>query len=542
MLLLEQFKNFFTPHKKSKASSTVNPEKVINNLSDDTGPGKFNDFFDYDAKAASYFTSVDRTDLILKQMEKIMSYRQVAMQAEVTNAIDIIVDEIIFSYDGFPLKFNLNDKNQKLQKGFEKAWKKIIKLGNFNKNLFDFIRRSYIDGQMIVHCEYDPKRIKKGIQAIRMIDPVGFYFDAETQTWKYADNNVGLSNLYFNKKEDEEYQIEEIVRTDFGIWHDHLCLSYLEYAIKSANMLKTLEDLLIPLRFSRSMSRRVFNVDVGDLPTKRAEEYMKDIQKQFRYKKFYNNETGEVTNQQHITSMVEDYWFANRSGSRGTEVTTIDESGNLGELTDIIYFCKKLYRSLHIPSSHLDIDPDADHTFSSDPTDTTTEDVKFMNFISRVRKVYCEFFKDLLKREVISTGVLKESEWNRRDSDIEIVFSNENLFIEKMKSVVLQGKIDSWSSAKDIGGTVMSFSNLMRQTFGFTEQEIQQNLIDIKHEIKDPAFRKLYEDAGFIIGDEIDEYTTQADDLNKITKDKEDSKDDEEDLEDSEYADLLKNV
>ena len=192
MLLLEQFKNFFSPHKKTKASSTVNPEKVINNLSDDTGPGKFNDFFDYDAKAASYFTSVDRTDLILKQMEKIMSYRQVAMQAEVTNAIDIIVDEIIFSYDGFPLKFNLNDKNQKLQKGFEKAWKKIIKLGNFNKNLFDFIRRSYIDGQMIVHCEYDPKRIKKGIQAIRMIDPVGFYFDAETQTWKYADNNVGL--------------------------------------------------------------------------------------------------------------------------------------------------------------------------------------------------------------------------------------------------------------------------------------------------------------------------------------------------------------
>ena len=276
------------------------------------------------------------------------------------------------------------------------------------------------------------------------------------------------------------------------------------------------------------------------MPTKRAEEYMKDIQKQFRYKKFYNNETGEVTNQQHITSMVEDYWFANRSGSRGTEVTTIDESGNLGELTDIIYFCKKLYRSLHIPSSHLDIDPDADHTFSSDPTDTTTEDVKFMNFISRVRKVYCEFFKDLLKREVISTGVLKESEWNRRDSDIEIVFSNENLFIEKMKSVVLQGKIDSWSSAKDIGGTVMSFSNLMRQTFGFTEQEIQQNLIDIKHEIKDPAFRKLYEDAGFIIGDEIDEYTTQADDLNKITKDKEEDSD--EDLEDSEYADLLKNV
>lgn len=541
MLLTEQLKNFFKPHvstTKTK-SSIVNPEHVLKNLSDEVGQGRVNDFFDYyNDNNSSLFTSYNLEDLLTKQMFKISNYRSCAMQPEVTNAIDIITDEIVFSYEEFPLKLKLDNKNMKLQKAFEKAFDKIIRLGKFDKNLFDFVRRSYIDGQMIVHCTYNEKSVRKGIQEIRMLDPMGLYFDAETQTYKYANNTIKNSVYWYNNQR-EEYQIEEIVRSDFGLYQENICLSYLEYAIKPANILKTLEDLLVPLRFSRSMSRRVFNVDVGDLPTKRAEEYMKEIQKAFKYKKFYNNETGEVTNQQHITSMVEDYWFANRSGTKGTTVDTIDETGNLGELNDVLYFCKKLYRAMHIPTSHLDIDPDSDHTFSTDATDSTQEDVKFMNFISRIRKVYCEFFKDLLKREVISTGIVKESEWNKLNKDINIIFTNENLFIEKMKLTILQNKIDIWSNAKDIGGTIRSFRSLMRDVYGMTDQEISENLLEIKKELKDPAFRKLYEDAGFILDDSIDHYVTNIEDTDNVDSD---DTDDEEHEQQSKYADLLNDI
>lgn len=503
-LLTEIVKNFFAPHQNNndKKSSIVNPEQILNNLSDDSGPDRFNDFFDYQQEVGT-FADFNLDDILARQTYKINSYRQCAMQAEVANAIDIITNEIIFGYEGFPLKIRFNETNEKLQKEFEKAFEKIIRLGKFNKNLFDFVRRSYIDGQMIVHCEFDKKNPRKGIKALRMIDPSGFYFDPEDQAWKYSKFSSANRTMYFqDNTSNERYSPEEIARTDFGIWQDHLCLSYLEYAIKTANILKCLEDLLVPLRFSRSISRRVFNVDIGDLPEARGKEYMRKIQEAFKYKKFYNNETGEISNQQHITSMVEDYWFANRSGGKGTTVDTIDETGNLGELTDILYYNKKLYRALHIPTSHLDIDPDADHSFNVEPSETTQEDLKFMCFISRVRKVYSEFFKELLKREIISTGVLREKEWDQKENDIEIIFTNENLFIERMKLAQLQNKVSMWNDVKDCGGTVMSFKQFMMQIFGFTEQEIQDNMKLIKIELADPAFRKLYEDAGFMFDED----------------------------------------
>ena len=183
-LLTEIVKNFFAPHQNNndKKSSIVNPEQILNNLSDDSGPDRFNDFFDYQQEVGT-FADFNLDDILARQTYKINSYRQCAMQAEVANAIDIITNEIIFGYEGFPLKIQFNETNEKLQKEFEKAFEKIIRLGKFNKNLFDFVRRSYIDGQMIVHCEFDKKNPRKGIKALRMIDPSGFYFDPEDQAW-----------------------------------------------------------------------------------------------------------------------------------------------------------------------------------------------------------------------------------------------------------------------------------------------------------------------------------------------------------------------
>ena len=306
--------------------------------------------------------------------------------------------------------------------------------------------------------------------------------------------------------------------------------------------LKSLEDLLLPLRFGRSISRRVFNVDVGELPNKRADEYMKKVQDKFKYKKFYNNETGEISNQQHITSMVEDYWFAKRSNGKGTEVTTLEETRNLGELGDIVYMAKKLYRALNIPTSKLDIDPDSNHSFNIDPTETTQEDMRFMMFISRIRKVYTQIFKELLKRQAISTGVMSDKEWNLVSNSINVEFTNENLFIEKMKIDLLKSKIESWESVKTIGGTVFSFSELIQRVFGLSQEEIETNFKDIKKEMKNDKYSIFYKLADIEIG--VETGMSGMTDANGNPVDAEDmtagiftDKDSDEESEDSEDSD-----
>lgn len=502
MLITETVKNFFKPKKKTKPSSTVNPQNVMNNLSDENGYLRMSDFFDYqeDTGYFSMFSDMTQEELCMKQMAKIKAYRQCAMQPEVSNAIDIIANEVVFCYEGFPLKLVVNIDNDELRNALQKAFDYIVKLGNFDKNLFEIVKKSYIDGQMFIHCEYAEQSTRKGIQKLRLIEPCGFYYDYREKVWKYLEC---LPNVMYTRQiEKEKYSEEEIVRMDFGLYDEWICLSYLEYALKTANILKSLEDLLLPLRFSRSISRRVFNVDIGDTPNKRAEEYMKRVQDKFKYKKFYNNETGEISNQQHITSMVEDYWFAKRSSGKGTEVTTLDESGNLGELTDIIYFNKKLYRALNIPTSKLDIDPDANHIFSIDSTESTQEDVKFMTFISRIRKVYTQLLLELLKRQAVSTSIMSDREWENAKNSIRIEFVNENLFIEKMKVELLKNKIDSWENIKTIGGTVFSFSELMQRVFGLSEEEILKNFKSIKKEMHDKKFDIFYKLADIEIASE----------------------------------------
>lgn len=501
MLLTEKVKAFFRPHKTKKMSSTVNPKNVLNNLSDENGSLRLTDFFDYqEENLLAPFSEMTQEELVQRQMIKIKNYRACAMQPEVSNAIDIITNEIIFAYEGFPLKLNVEIDNEALVNALQKAFDKIVDLGNFDKNLFEVVKKAYIDGQLIIHCQYD-KSTKKGIQKLRQIEPCGLYFDFQEKVYKYVENSPNC--IYFNQMENETYSPEEIVRMDFGLYEDNwLCLSYLEYSLKLANMLRSLEDLLIPLRFSRSVARRVFNVDVGKLPPQRAEAYMKEVQGRFKYKKFYNNETGEISNQQHITSLVEDYWFSNRGGDKGVQVDTLDETQNLGEITDILYLNRKLYRSLHIPMSHLNIDEDADHAFAIDATETTQEDLQFMCFISRLRKVYSQLFKDLLKREVVSTGIMKEDEWDRYNNSINIDFTNENLFIEKMKIQLLNDKIEAWDSIKEIGGTVMPFKELMKRTFGLTENQVNDYLNDIEEEKKSGKFDIFYQLADIELGTE----------------------------------------
>lgn len=490
MILTEVVKSFLKdPNQGKELSSKIPQSKVLIDLNKDDLYPNTGVFFDDQQKSDGLYDLNNQNEIVFKQKSKLMKYRQLAMTSDVTLAIDEIVNEIIFSYDDqLPVKIEINEENEKLVEVITEKFEKIIKLIDIKRSLFQIVKRGYIDGLIIMHCAYDKKNTKNGIQSIKMIEPAMLYFDYKTGTYKYInENRFGIPI-----KNDDEYSPEEIVREDFGLYDDKLNLGYLEYAIKPANLLRTLEDLLVPLRFSRSISRRVFNVDIGDLPNKRGKEVMDEHQTKFKYKKFYNNETGEVSNQQHITSMVEDYWFSNRSGGRGTTVDVLDESGNLGELGDILYFSQKLFASMNVPSNRINLNPDADRDFDYDSTRVTKEDMKFFMFISRLRQVYSSLFKEILKKEIIATEVMSQSEWEAKEDFISIPFVNENKFIEKMKINVLMEKIEAYTTIQEYAGKIFSYKKAMKKIFNFTDDEIDENIKEIAKEKKDPKFADFY--------------------------------------------------
>lgn len=485
MLLNEVVKSFLVSPKEVDTSSYVSDRDVLINLGDEhdnTGV-----FFD---ETNTVFGYSDIVDSINKQREKITKYRQVAMNPSVDEAIDIITNEIIFSYrDSLPIIVQVNIENDKLEKALHTSFDKIASLINLNRNFYQLVKRTYIDGQVNMHCTYDKKNPKKGIQSINMIEPSGLHYDKNDNLWKY-DNSA--SNGYHNIHNKElQFSPEELVHENFGLYDGKLILSYLEYAIKSSNMLRTLEDLLIPLRFSRSISRRVFNVDIGDLPPKRGSEVMNEHQRKFKYKKFYNNETGEVSNQQHITSMVEDYWFANRSGGKGTQVDLLDETGNLGELDDILYFSKKLYRSLKIPSNRVPGN-DGDIDFDFDTTRVSKEDLQFFMFVSRLRVVFSSLFKEILRREVVSTGVMSGKEWEDHEKNIKIVFKEDNSFIEKMELDNFTKKVEIYSSIQEQQGKLFSTKTILKEIFSMGDEEIKEEAERIEQEKSDPSYARFY--------------------------------------------------
>ena len=488
MTLYEKVKNFLKDDSKDELRKEVPDEKILNSF-DDIEAHSTGAFFDEENNSI-IFNNATKKDLAEIQKNKIMLYRKITKNEDVNDAIDEIVNEIVYSEDEEVIKIQIEEDNNKIKDAVEAAGKKIIRLLDMNKNAYNVVRQSYIDGQIIIHCQYD-KDVRKGIQKLKMIEPIYFYFDDETNTYKYL--NVDDGKFFYDSqiKKEIEYQREEIVRNTYGLAEGKINLSYLDYAIKPSNRLQTLEDLLIPLRFSRSISRRVFNVDTGELSNSQSLKAMREMQKKFKYKKFYNTETGEVTNQQHITSMVEDYWFANRSGGRGTQVDVLDETGNLGEINDILYFQKKLYKSLHVPQNRIP-NNNVDRTFDYESTQVTKEDMKFFMFVQRIRKIYIDVFHELLKRELVSTKVMSIQDYNTYKENISIKFANESLFLEKLKLANFTSKLDVYGNIQDYAGKLFPIETILKTIFRWTDEEIKENFDKIQKESKMSKYAEFY--------------------------------------------------
>ena len=483
-------------------SSTPDPRRVDSFDLDDRSPlGFFDGYADGFADNFNYFgdqSTLDRTLNIQKNW--LANYRRIQRIPEVATAIGEIVDEALFNQKGAePFTLELNaDVPKNIEDKIREEFEDILVKMNIKRNLYYLFEKFYVDGQLVLHLAYNIKggQQKQGIQRIKVLNPANLFFDAKNNKWRYKDILDGTdSDILFSAfsdyrdKYDQEFDLEEIIRIDSGIYEGRVILSDLHCAVKVANNLQTLEEMLVPMRFSRSVSRRVFNVDVANMNSKKAEEYLKNIQTKFKYKKFYDLESGQISNQQHVASLTEDYWFPNRGGVKGTTVDTIDETGNLGETGDIDYFRKKLYTALKVPLGRLGIDDKAEFDFTA--TNVSREELKFFNFVCRKRQQFSDLFVQLLRRQLISKKILTDKEFDDLKQDFKIIWVSENKFYERMNDEQLQQSIAMFRDYEDLANkNWVSKEFLYKRVLKMSQEEIEE----MQEQIKSEKSNKLYKD------------------------------------------------
>jgi len=493
-LLLEMLEKPFlsTPEQADTLSSNPTPEQIDHSL-EDIIPVGFLDTGDTNIYSGQASKKQKQTQL---QNELIKSYRRIAGIPEVSDAIDEIVDEAIFSPGAdeiLSMDFG-NEIPQEVKDKFAQELKDIMNKIKLPKNIYSMFLTFYIDGQLNVHCAYDEADLGGGIKKLSILTPFNLMFNYTKNIWEYVDMSHTNNQFASTELQKERYfDREEIIRIDSGIYNENVILSNLHVAIKTANMLNTLEDMLIPMRFTRSVSRRVFNVDVSNLNNKKAEEVMKKNQAKFKYKKFYDLQTGTISNQQHIASLTEDYWFPNRGGEKGTTVDTIDETGNLGELGDVLYFKRKLYTALKVPSDRINDEGPGEGEFDFDTTSIKREELKFFNFISRLRNQFLELFYELLKRQVITKGIATEEEWEELLPNMKIKFVSENQFFQKMQRENLSQAIDMYNNIEELTGKYFSHEFIFKEIFKMSDDDIRELAEQLEKEKKDPLYARFYE-------------------------------------------------
>jgi hypothetical protein len=492
-LLLEMLEKPFLaePEEFDNLSSNPTPEQIEHSL-EDIIPVGFLDTGDTSMYSGQGSKKQKQTQL---QNELIKTYRRIAASAEVSDAINEIVDEAIFSpgsEDIINMDFG-KDIPQEVKDKFVEELKEITQRIKLPKNIYSMFLTFYIDGQLNIHCAYDDLDLGGGIKKLNILSPFGLNFNYTKNRWEYVDLSY-TNNQFAAPQENKEkfFDREEIIRIDSGIYNENTILSNLHTAIKPANQLSTLEDMLVPMRFTRSVSRRVFNVDVSNLNNKKAEEVMNKNQAKFKYKKFYDLKTGTISNQQHVSSLTEDYWFPNRGGEKGTTVDTIDETGNLGELGDVLYFKRKLYTTLKVPISRINDEGETNAEFSFDDSSVNREELKFFNFISRLRNQFLELFYELLKRQVIVKGIATEDEWEELLPEMRIKFTAENQFFKKMERENLTEALNQFNDIEELIGKYFSYEYVFKKVFKFSDEEIQEVAEQIAKEQKDPLYARFY--------------------------------------------------
>ena len=451
-----------------------------------------------------FFSSVLDTDgRERNELDLIRRYRDISMQSECDAAIEDIVNEgIISNLNDIPVNIDLTNLpySDKIKKRIRTEFMEVLRLLNFNEKGHDIFRRWYIDGRMFYHKVIDNKDPQKGLTQLRFIDPSKIRKVRETTKTPATDQNgvemIKKVDEYFiyNDKSfasagmqgnDQGIKIsaDSIVYVPSGLIDNNSgrVISYLHKAIKPVNQLRMIEDAIVIYRISRAPERRIFYIDVGNLPKVKAEQYLKDVMNRYRNKLVYDATTGEIRDDRNHMSMLEDFWLPRREGGRGTEITTLPGGSNLGEIDDIVYFQRKLYRSLNVPISRLE----AENGFSMGrASEITRDELKFTKFVQRIRKKFTPLFTDLLKTNLLLKGVISPEDWPRMQEHIQYDFMEDGHFAELKDAELLNDRIQTLDGIQSYIGTFFSKEYVLKKVLNMTDAEVQEMRTQMKKELE----------------------------------------------------------
>ena len=413
----------------------------------------------------------------------IQKYRGVAAHPEVDAAIEDITNEAVSGGDELAVKLDLDktELSKAVKSKLQDEFDGILYMLNFADLGHDIFRSWYVDGRKAFHLIVDEKNLKRGIQEIRPIDsaklrkvkekdPVSGanLVEGETEYFIYQENSGGQ-----NANSGIKLTTDSVIYTTSGLLdagQKHV-VSYLQKALKPINQLRMMEDSLVIYRLARAPERRIFYIDVGNMPKGKAEDYMKGIMTRYRNKLVYDASTGEIKDDRKNMSMLEDFWLPRREGGRGTEISTLPGGENLGQIDDILYFQKRLYRSLNVPLNRLE----QDSQFSLGRSNEITRDeLKFQKFIDRLRKRFAMMFREMLKRQLILKGIIAEEDWADLSNQIMFDFVRDNHFTELKDAELLREKIQSLDQVNQYVGEYFSKEWVMKNVLKFDDDMIKQ--------------------------------------------------------------------
>ena len=429
------------------------------------------------------------------ERDAILKYRAAAIQPECDNAIsDIINAAIVADNAGTPVNLDTDalDVPDNVKDLIREEFQTITKLLSFNFNGHDIFRRWYIDGKLYYHLLIDPDNIKKGIQEVRMIDPLKIKKIKEVKTKTNPDTGIKshyVAREYFLYSDDlgshsTAIKIDptSIVYVPSGNLDDggKYAVSYLHKSVKLVNQLRIMEDALVIYRISRAPERRIFYIDIGNLPKGKAEQYVQGIMSRYRNKLVYDATSGEVKDDRKAMSMLEDFWLPRREGGRGTEITTLPGGENLSQIDDVLFFQKKLYRSLNVPVGRLDVEG-AQYTVGR-ASEISREEVKFQKFINRLRKKFSVLFIDMLKVQCLLKNICTESEWPEIREAISVDYIEDNFFSELKDFEILGERLNMLDQIQPHIGKYYSDKWVRSNILNLSEEDVERMEAEIADE------------------------------------------------------------
>lgn len=441
-------------------------------------------------QSGSYYgTYVDLDGTVRNEIELITRYREMSIQPELETAIDEIVNEAIVNDDaGNSVEINTDELKQpaSIKKKIKDEFEYILRMLDFGNMGHEIFRRWYIDGRLFYHIVIDNESPIQGIKEVRYIDPRRIRKIREVRKKKssqtgmetvdsvneyYLYNERGVVGTHSNLG--AKIAKDAVVNVNSGLMDAKraMVLSYLHKAIKPLNQLRMVEDAIVIYRLSRAPERRIFYIDVGNMPTIKAEQYLRDTMVKYRNKLVYDASTGEVKDDRKHLSMLEDFWLPRREGGRGTQIDTLPGGQNLGELEDVKYFEKKLYKALSVPVSRLE--PQQGFSLGR-TTEITRDELKFNKFIERLRNKFSTLFDDLLRVQLVLKRVCTEEEWNEFKEDVWYDFLKDNNFTELKEAELLQNRLANLQVVDAYVGRYYSMNWIKKNVLMLSDDEIEE--------------------------------------------------------------------